>query len=278
MGEDADGGTAIDRELIAALVLLGAMVVLLAVDRDDSSGRARICGGLHGANARRLRRMFGEVVEVDDVARAFASQVIDAFGSRPDETFSVALSGGDTARRCYERLAADGAESIDWWQVDVYWGDERCVPPDHEDSNERLGRLALLERVGAANAVHPMRCEEGPGAYHLRVSEAGRFDVVHLGLGADGHTASLFAGSPALEAEPGRWVTLNHDPSGRNPYERMTLTFDGIALGRLVLVTVSGEGKREAFQRVRAGDDLPASSIRGDRVVWLVDHAAAGTA
>ncbi len=144
--------------------------------------------------------MNGELIVVDDVAAEFAERVIEAFHSRSDESFAIALSGGDTARRCYERLAHDGGDQIDWWQVDVYWGDERCVPPDHPDSNERLGREALLERVGAAHAIYPMRCEEGPGSYQLRVGEVGRFDVVHLGVGPDGHTASLFPGSPALDA------------------------------------------------------------------------------
>ncbi len=155
------------------------------------------------------------------------------------------MSGGDTARRCYERLADDAGTQVDWWKVDLYWGDERCVPLDHVDSNYRLVREALLERVGAANANYPMRCEDGPDAYQLRLGELGRLDVVHLGLGHDGHTASLFQGSPALDADPGRLVTINVDPSGRNPHQRMTLTFAGIARARLVIVTVSGEEKRE---------------------------------
>jgi len=219
----------------------------------------------------------GELIVVDDVSGEFAERVIEAFHTRPGETFSIALSGGDTARRCYERLAADGAAQIDWWQVDVYWGDERCVPPDHEDSNERLGRAALLERVGAANAVYPMRCDDGPDPYQLRVGEVGRFDVVHLGLGPDGHTASLFPGSPALDADDGRLVAMNRDPSGRNPHERITLTFSGIARGRLALVTVEGEEKRSAFEAVRRDDPAcPAARIHAERVVWLVDRAAAG--
>jgi len=219
----------------------------------------------------------GELIVVDDVSGEFAERVIEAFHARPGETFSLALSGGDTARRCYERLAADGAAQIDWWQVDVYWGDERCVPPDHQDSNERLGREALLERVGAANAVYPMRCDDGPDPYQLRVGEVGRFDVVHLGLGPDGHTASLFPGSPALDADDGRLVAMNRDPSGRNPHERITLTFSGIARGRLALVTVEGEEKRSAFEAVRRDDPAcPAARIRAERVVWLVDRAAAG--
>jgi 6-phosphogluconolactonase len=219
----------------------------------------------------------GELVVVDDVAGEFAERVIEAFHARPDESFAFALSGGETARRCYERLAAEAVDQIDWWQVDIYWGDERCVPADSPDSNQRLGREALLERVGAANAVYPMRCEDGADSYHLTVSDLGRFDVLHLGLGPDGHTASLFAGSPALDADPGRLVAMSEDPSQRNPHPRMTLTYAGIARARLALVTVSGESKRAAFDRVRRDDpDCPAARIRADRVVWLVDPAAAG--
>lgn len=219
--------------------------------------------------------MFGELRVVDDVPGAFVRAIVDAFERRSEETFSLALSGGGTARRCYERLAAVAAETIDWWQVDIYWGDERCVPPDHPDSNERLVREALLERVGAANAVFPMRCEEGTDPYQLRLGELGKFDVVHLGVGADAHTASLFPGSPALSADDGRFVVLNDDPSGRNPHARMTLTLGGIARSRLVVVTVEGEEKRAAMKAVVSGEDVPAASIRGDDVIWLVDPSAA---
>ena len=221
--------------------------------------------------------MFGELVIVDDVAAEFAERVIESFHARPNDGFSVALSGGSTARRCYERLADDAGTQIDWWKVDIYWGDERCVPLDDENSNYRLAREALLDRVGAANATYPMRCDEGPDPYQLRIGELGRFDVIHLGLGPDCHTASLFPGSPALQADPGRLVVMNEDPSGRNQLPRMTLTFAGIARARLVLVTVSGEEKREAFARVRRDDeDCPGSHVRADRVVWLVDPAANG--
>ena len=219
--------------------------------------------------------MNGELVVVDDVPGEFAERVIESFHGRPEESFSIALSGGSTARRCYERLSDDGGQQIDWWLVDVYWGDERCVDPESPESNERLGRESLLERVGAANAVYPMRCSEGADSYQLRVSDVGRFDVVHLGLGADGHTASLFPGSPGLEADPGRLVVMNTDPSGLNPHERMTLTFSGIARARLVLFTVMGADKAEVMQRIADGDDLPAARVRADRVVWLVDQEAA---
>ncbi len=221
--------------------------------------------------------MYGELVVVDDVPGEFAERVIEAFHARPNEGFSLAVSGGETARACYERLADDAGSQIDWWKVDVYWGDERCVPPDDPASNYRLVREALLEKVGAVNANYPMFCDEGPDPYQLRLGELGRLDVIHLGLGADGHTASLFPGSPALQADPGRLVVMNEDLTGTNPYLRMTLTFTGIARARLVLVTVAGESKREAFARVQAGDpECPGSHIRADRVVWIADPAAAG--
>lgn len=219
--------------------------------------------------------MNGELLIVDDLPGAFASQVIAAYENRPDELFSMALTGGSTARPCYERLAADGGDVIDWLSVNIYWGDERCVPPDDPASNQRLGRQSLLEKVGAANAVYPMNCLEGPDAYQLRLGEVGKLDVIHLGMGPDGHTASLFPNSPALDADPGLLVALNDDPSGLNPYRRMTLTFSGIARSRTVIFTVSGETKREALRAVMDGADLPAGRVSSDHVIWLVDRDAA---
>lgn len=217
----------------------------------------------------------GALRVVDDVAAAFSEVAVEAFRNRPLDTFSIALSGGSTARACYQHLAAKTANQIDWWKVDVYWGDERCVPHNHEDSNYRLAREALLDQVGAANATHLMRCAEGPDAYQLRLGDLGRIDLVHLGLGPDGHTASLFPDSEALDADPGRLVTMNEDPSGTNPYRRMTLTFGGIARANLVLVTVAGAEKAAALAAVARGDDLPAARIDAPQVVWLVDHEAA---
>ena len=155
-----------------------------------------------------------EMVVTDDLPGAFAREVISAFVQRPGEEFDIALSGGETARACYERLAVDGAQEIDWLVVNFFWGTSCCVPPNHPDSNELLGRQALLERVGAANAVYPMRCDEGLDAYQLRLGEIGQLDIVHLGLGADGHTAGLFPGSKALDADPGQLVTFSEDPNG----------------------------------------------------------------
>jgi 6-phosphogluconolactonase len=217
----------------------------------------------------------GELIVVDDLPAAFAARVISAFAARPDELFGFALAGGSTARPCYERLAAESVDAIDWLSVNVYWSDERCLPPDHPDSNQLLGRQALLEKVGAANAVYPMNCDEGPDAYQLRLGEIGKLDVIHLGMGSDGHAAGLFPNSPALLADPGQLVARNQDPSGQHPYPRMTLTFSGIARSRLVIVTVAGAKKRPALQAMIDGADLPASHVTADEVIWLVDHDAA---
>jgi len=219
----------------------------------------------------------GELVVVDDVCGEFAERVIEAFHARPNDGFSLAVSGGDTARDCYERLAEDAGTQIDWWKVDVYWGDERCVPHDDPASNYRLAREALLEKVGAVNANFPMFCDEGPDPYQLRLGELGKLDVVHLGLGADGHVASLFPDSPGVTADPGRLVVMNHDPSGVNAHARMTLTLAGIARARLVLVTVRGAAKRDALARVAAADpSCPGSQVHADRVIWIADPAATG--
>jgi len=214
----------------------------------------------------------GELIVVEDLAGAFADLVVDAFRHREDEDFCLALSGGPAARQCYEHLAERGAELIDWWQVSVFWAEERCVPPDHPDSNQLLVRQALLERVGAANAVYPMRCTEGPGPYQLRLGEIGNLDLVHLALGPDGHAAGLFVGSTALAADPGQWVTLSEDPSGRFPHQRMTLTLAGLARARVVVVTVSGADAAEALRAIRGGADRPAGRIAADKVLWLVER------
>lgn len=223
--------------------------------------------------------MHGDLVVVDDVPGEFAERIIEAFHRRPNDGFSLAVSGGDLARRCYERLADDAGSQIDWWKVDLYWGDERCVPHDDPDSNYRLVREALLSQVGAVNANYPMFCEQGPDPYQLLLGELGKLDVVHLGLGPDGHVASLFPGSSGFQADPGRLVVMNEDPSGANPHPRMTLTLAGIARAQLVVVTVAGEAKREALDRVRAGDETcPGAHVTADRVLWIVDPAAAGEA
>ena len=155
-------------------------------------------------------------------------------------------------------------------------GDERCVAPDDPDANQRLVRESLIDPVGGVGAFHPMSCDEGPEAYERLITPLAAFDVVHLGLGPDGHTASLFPGSTALDAPPGRLVVSSVDPNDRNPHERMTLTLEALARARLVVFTVSGPSKHEAFAAISGGAELPGARVRARQVLWLVDREAAG--
>ena len=220
--------------------------------------------------------MNGELVVVDDVAAAFASTVVRSFLDRPNEGYAIALSGGSTARRCYEQLAADAADTIDWWKVDVYWGDERCVPLDDPDSNYRLARESLLDRVGAANATYPMRCDEGAEPYQLRVGELGQFDLVHLGLGPDGHTASLFPGTPILD-ERSHSVAAVHVP--KLDSWRVSLTLPVLEHARRLLFLVAGSDKAAMVERVLGGangEPVPVQRIQaGGEVEWHLDADAA---
>ena len=222
--------------------------------------------------------MIGTVQLVESVPEAFADLVEGLVTTAGSSGCSLYLSGGGTAVECYQALAARGA---DWSSVDLFLGDERCVPPDHPDSNHRMIEETLLAGVGPVRSDHPMYtaggAEEAAVAYERLLEASGPPDLVHLGLGPDGHTASLFPDSPALvHPLPGRLVAANTDPLGINPYERITLTLAGIARARRVVFTVDGESKRDALTRILEGADLPAARVTADDVLWLVDAAALG--
>lgn len=211
----------------------------------------------------------GELRVVDHVPQAFAALVAHA---APD---SIGLSGGDLARRCYELLAV---ADVQWGAVDVYFSDERWVPASDPDSNEGVARWAFLDEV-APRAIHSMRhagdtIEAAAVAYDELVRTSPPIALVHLGLGPDGHTASLFPGTASVD-ERERFVVSNHDEL--HPHPRLTFTFPAIARSPLVVVTVEGEEKRDAMRRIRDGEDLPGARIRAaDRVIWLADAAAVG--
>lgn len=211
----------------------------------------------------------GELRVVDDVAAAFRTLVTTT------RFPSIALSGGSTAEACYRALA--DAPELEWRSVVVLFGDERFVPVEHEDSNEGMARRVLLDRI-ETGAIHSAAVGATPraaaAAYDRLVRALGPVGLVHLGLGEDGHTASLFPGSPALEVADRMVVATGDD---RHPHRRITFTYPAIAASPLVVFTVAGAEKRAAFAGVRRGDrSLPAARIRAERVVWLVDHDAAG--
>jgi 6-phosphogluconolactonase len=203
----------------------------------------------------------GEVRVVDDVPAAFADVVVD---EAPE---TIALSGGSLAQRCYEQLAA---RDVDWRTVTVFIGDERNVPVDDPDSNEGMIRRSLLDRAAPA-VVHSM-VGLGATAYDALVRSCPPIELVHLGVGPDGHTASLFPGAPELE-ERDRFVVDAGDDL--HPHPRITFTFPAIARCQLAVVTVAGDDKRDAWRRIVDGDDVPASRIDASRVLWLVDQAVA---
>lgn len=191
--------------------------------------------------------VFGEVRVVDDVPAAFAELV----GEEAPE--SVALSGGSLAARCYEQL------DVDWRTVTAFLGDDRNVPVEHPDSNE-----GMIRRILHPPVLHSM-VGMGADAYDELVRSVPPIELVHLGLGPDGHTASLFPGAP-VPAD--RFVIDAGDDL--HPHQRITFTFDAIARSQLAVVTVAGTEKRDAWQRLQRGDDLPAQHIRASRVLWLV--------
>jgi 6-phosphogluconolactonase len=204
----------------------------------------------------------GQVRIVEDVAHAFA-RVVAEIAPR-----SIALSGGETARLCYAALRE---EPVDWLMVAVFFGDERIVPVESKESNEGMARRVLLDFV-QPRVVHSM-VGTGADGYDALVRSSPPIDIVHLGLGPDGHTASLFPGAPARE-ERDRFVVEAEDDA--HPYRRITFTFPAIERAHLALVTVGGEDKREAVARIKAGEDLPGARIRAERVLWLGDRAALG--
>ena len=191
----------------------------------------------------------------------------------------VALAGGSTPRALYELLASDDyRDRTDWEEVEVFFGDERAVPPDHPDSNFGMANRALLSHVPLAEgAVHRMEGEADPlegAAERYGMVLPDHLDLVLLGMGPDGHTASLFPGQEALEERNRRVVAT----TGADGSPRLTLTYPAIDAARHVVFLVTGESKREALDAIRRGEELPAGRVRptdGD-VIWIVDRAAAG--
>lgn len=264
----------------------------------------------------------------DALADAVAAHVAECASAAisAEGRFTIALSGGSTPRAAYARLAGPDSRlpTPDWRRTHVLWGDERCVPPDDPRSNYRMAKEALLDRVPIPpDHIHRIRGEDDPeiaapeyertlrsllGCHPERSEELGKplpinpsssgslislgmtdsLDLALLGLGEDGHTASLFPGQPAVH-EIDRWVVAVPG-SSRSPLTvhrsptvlwRVTLTPGILNRARNVTFIVSGAGKAQTLQRVVEGpfnpDILPAQAIRpGEgRLVWMIDEAAA---
>jgi 6-phosphogluconolactonase len=200
--------------------------------------------------------------------------------------FVVALSGGSTPVPLYRLLAEEPFVSqVDWMRVHVFWGDERCVPSDHPDSNYRMASRALLERVpippkNVHRILGELPPEEAASVYSTELGEVlgedGTFDLILLGMGTDGHTVSLFPSNLAMEERRRDVVAVYVE---RLASWRVTLTLPVINAAHHVMFLVSGAGKAPALARVHAGEALPASLVqpKDGQLSWLVDrHAAAG--
>jgi 6-phosphogluconolactonase len=203
--------------------------------------------------------------------------------------FRLCLSGGSTPKRLYASLEE---RDLDWPRVEIFFGDERHVPPDHKDSNYRMAREALFERVPLpAQNIHRIEAElpapEAAARYEavlsasfaLRTGELPRFDLALMGMGTDGHTASLFPGSSLLEE---RRRLVASAAIEELDTERITLTVPVFEAAACLLFLVAGGDKASALARILAAEpgtgDLPAGRIvpRAGELVWMVDHAAAG--
>jgi 6-phosphogluconolactonase len=236
------------------------------------------------------------VTDADALYQATASEFVRQAGEAVEAkgTCTVALSGGSTPQGLYELLANDPTwrGQVPWDNMHVFWGDERHVPPDHPDSNYRMAHEALLSKVPIPPAhVHRIQ-NEHPDAqqvaddyeqtlqafFHLAAGQLPRFDLIFLGLGPEGHTASLFPGTKALH-ETKRLVVSTW--VGKFFTDRITLTPPVLNNAAGVIFLVSGEDKALALKAVLEGPDepeqLPAQLIRPThgRLLWLVDRAAA---
>ena len=220
---------------------------------------------------------------IEATAETFAQEATRSI--REKGRFAVALAGGSTPKALYELLATGYRDALDWSRVHAFFGDERCVPPDHEDSNYRMAWEALLSRV-PVGSVHRMRGELSPPEAAALYEEEELaaffgdrpdFDLVLLGIGEDGHTASLFPRTPALDVRD-RWAVEN--PVEKLGTTRLTLTVPAINGAREVVFLVTGEGKAEALKEILEGEadprDYPAKLVRpASAPAWMVDREAA---
>jgi 6-phosphogluconolactonase len=220
-------------------------------------------------------------IEVVPDERDAARRVAERLAQQARRGGSVVLTGGSTPRLAY---VLAGELAPDWSRVELWWGDERCVPPDDDRSNFRMANESLLGRLERPpGAVHRMRGElgrgEGAHEYARELAGAGTFDLVLLGLGPDGHVASLFPGKPTLDETQRAAIGAE---AGLEPFvDRITLTLPRLCATRELLFLVAGEDKADAVARALAGEpsaETPGSLARAAEgpTRAVLDQAAAG--
>jgi len=224
-------------------------------------------------------------VERDAAAVAHASahafwQLVDSvLAARP--VFRTALAGGHTPAGMYHEIVRQRPTGETWQHLEFFFGDERAVPPEHPDSNYRMTKAALFDHAPlSGNQIHRMHGElrplEAAAGDYERELQGVPLDLVLLGVGIDGHTASLFPGSAAL-TERKRWVVSTHAPSGNAVRERLTITLPCIAQAREAWFLVTGSDKARIVAQIHAEkerSELPAARVRAARVAWFLDRKA----
>ena len=237
------------------------------------------------------------VADVEAISRKAAEIIMGLMAETLNTKthFSIALSGGSTPKSLFTLLADDVSlrTQVDWDKVHFFWGDERHVPPDHPDSNFRMAYEAMLSKVPVQETnIHRVRAEEQDASkaaeeyedelrtfFNLKPGELPRFDCVLLGMGPDGHTASLFPGTEAL-SEQKRLVVSNWVKKFRT--HRITLTAPAINNADCIIFLVSGEEKAEVLREVLEGENnpelFPSQLIKPNhgKLLWLVARSAAG--
>lgn len=238
-----------------------------------------------------VKRDIDVVPDAQSLAQRAAEIFIERAGQpeSPDGMFTVALSGGNTPRALYELLAdPEHRDKVPWDRTQVFFSDERFVPPDSSESNFHAAQESLLSKVDIperfVHRVATVDVEPGESAalydegirrvFHADPGVAPSFDLILLGLGTDGHTASLFPDTTAL-GDDTDLVAANAVPKLNTT--RITFTYPLINAARTIMFLVAGEDKADAVSRVMAGEDLPAARVRptNGRLIWLLDDAAA---
>jgi 6-phosphogluconolactonase len=233
------------------------------------------------------------LADADAIAHAAAERLLRHIPS-DDKRVAICLTGGSSPERLYQLLGSSNySDRIPWHRIHWFIGDDRFVPMDDPLSNIGMARRLFLDRCAPAACIHPIptgaaspdaaarlyekELRDFHGADMLQPDQP-LFDLVLMGLGPDGHTASLFPGSPAL-AETGRWVVGVPEANVAPFVPRVTLTFPALGSCREMVFLVNGVAKRDILARVLADEDLPAARAHSMRATtWLVDRAAAGDA
>ncbi|MEL7435940.1 MAG: 6-phosphogluconolactonase [Chloroflexota bacterium] len=228
----------------------------------------------------------------DNLVRFTAERIVRIASAtlEVNDRFSIALAGGSTPEPVYRMLGDTFADTLDWSRIHIFFGDERCVPPDHDESNYKMVKATLLDHIAIPTEnIHRIKGEDDPQAAaeayakeleSFFADEEGMFDLNLLGMGGDAHTASLFPGTPAVHEKDA--LMIAHHVEAKGNLWRISQTFPTILQSGNIMFLVSGEGKAEALKHVIEGDYEPDTYpsqviVHSDHqhIIWAIDQAAA---